>query len=473
MQSISSSIQGLHEELQWFCRNPEVKLVWVHCGGELRNTVMKLLPRYEFHHDNTCGWIVLEDAWLAKDEGWQVRANRLAQSWVARREAFAGEGVAMPEFLRGPAQSDGWSDFVHTATAACASVAEPITGHVLVLAPTVLEDPAAFEQQLRALISNPALARLRYVIVTGNDTREPPTLVRDLRDAGLHCVCEIDDAQQRKDLAAMLNPARRVGRAAAGAGAVPVGIDAPRRIDAPRTLPPKQQSELLRAAGLNPAYLDASPALGRGILASALAMKDGRGEEAVRLMVEARDRCATIGEPLFQVLCQITLASYLAGLGARARAVAELEDAVALADANALWVQQCQAHLALGLLHAQDRQHALAVQAYGNAGEAAERGGSGPLAIEAWRMGGQLLLQAGDPLQAVAYFQRALTVAEGIDPVERRESSAAEAARALAKLYATHGQNAQAESLYAQADAFEAGAETQQPAEAAPSASAD
>ena len=55
------------------------------------------------------------------------------------------------------------------------------------------------------------------------------------------------------------------------------------------------------------------------------------------------------------------------------------------------------------------------------------------------------------------YLRQALRVAGELKPPERSQTTAAEVARSLAKMYAERGHPSQAQALYAQADAIETG----------------
>ncbi|MFY1831922.1 hypothetical protein ACN47A_38760, partial [Myxococcus fulvus] len=79
------------------------------------------------------------------------------------------------------------------------------------------------------------------------------------------------------------------------------------------------------------------------------------------------------------------------------------------------------------------------------------------LAIEAWRLAGQIALQSAAEPQAVSCFKQAITLAQGSEPQQAQLSSAPEAARQLASLCRLRGLEAQAVSLFEQADQMERG----------------
>jgi hypothetical protein len=157
------------------------------------------------------------------------------------------------------------------------------------------------------------------------------------------------------------------------------------------------------------------------------------------------------------VICQIALASYLSGLNDLPRALAEAEGAAEYAAQHGLKQAESQARLAAGLLHALAKRLPEAAREYAASGRAAEQAGVPPLAIEGWRLAGQLALQAGNDAEAAASFGEAIRIASGSTPPMVQSSGAAEVARSLAAIYRKRGQGAQAASLETQADEIEAG----------------
>ncbi len=464
MRSMSAVLARVHEAGSWFARAQELRLLSVRSSGELRKVAASHLQRLEFHADNRSPWVVLEEPWTAEDDGWQARANRLAEDWERRRQAFAKEGIALPAVV---AQGEGGArarppsggraagpearllPFVQAASDVLGAAREPLRGLVLVLAPSSVEQGAALEAELEVLLAVERLAACRWVLVLGDDVAPPRRLLEKLGAAALECDARVDPAAVERDAEALATPDVRAGLAG------PRGVKPPRRVDDPAELPPEQRDAELRKAGVDPRYLDEAPQLRARVVGAALAMKRGQGAEAVRLQREARDLADGLGLHPVKVICQIALASYLSGLGHEAEALRELEAAALHAKARALPVQESQAQLALGLLHALGRRRPQATEAYVRAARAAEAGESPLIAIEAWRLAGQLALEGKLPGPATTAFKEAIRVAEGAEPAVARVSSAPEAARALAVLCRRHGLAAQAESLEAQARAME------------------
>jgi tetratricopeptide (TPR) repeat protein len=452
VQSISDALNLLHEDGSWFARAHELRLWLVRCEASLRNTVLELLPKLEFHADNHSPWPLLLDAHTQADDGWQLRANGLAVDWARRVEAFAAAGIVQGSVaaVHGPS---GLAAARATLIAIMRALGQPLDGVVLVLGPTIVEHVDRLGLELGQLLGDPALSRLRVVLVIDHELPLPDTLLHALGEArALVTMCRVDGGTQAADLRAMLSgDPKRMGVA------WPLGVVAPPRIDEPPTLPPEQRDALLRAEGIDPAYLEHAPLLRAKLLGAAVAMHEGNGPAAILLQRDAVSLCAKLELFEMQVIAQTALATYLSGLGDRGAAKHEAKAAVELARARSLPRSESQALLALGLLHNLDRESDAAMRAYADSARAAERANEPSLAIEAWRTAGQLALAHREDALATDCFGQAIRVAQA-SPVELVQSSgAAEAARALAAVYERRSMAQQAASLHAQADAMEAG----------------
>lgn len=454
MQSFSDPLNLLHEDGSWFARAHELRLWLVRHDENLRGPVLTLLPKLEFHADNASAWIVLPDPHTKADRGWQPRANRLAEDWQRRVEAFAKEGIVQGAVVA--VQSPrGLDAFRTTAAAIGRSTAAPLRGVVVVLAPTVVEEPATLESALTELMGDPALQGCRWVLALDLDVTPPRVLLDALGpERALTTVCRVDEAQQKRDLAAMLGGGADAARFGV---AGPVGVTPPPRVGDPPPLPKEQRDEALRARGIEPALIDRAPEIRVKVLQASIAMKEGRGPEAVQRQREARDLCDGVGQPELWVILQVTLASYLGGIGQRAVAKRELQLAIERARTHELGRLQAQSHLALGMLHALDDETGPAIQSYTEAAKVAEQADEPLLAIEAWRTAGQLALAHGQDPAAASALQQAIRLAAELPPADAKGSSAPEAARQLAGIYDRRGMSAQAASLYVQADALERG----------------
>jgi hypothetical protein len=182
-------------------------------------------------------------------------------------------------------------------------------------------------------------------------------------------------------------------------------------------------------------------------LGAALALRQRRPEEAVAQQAQAAELCAEMQMPREQVINLLVLGSYLLAALARDRAKQVYGRAAALAAENDLKEPQAQARMALGMLAGLERQPAEAAAHYAASARLAEAAGSTALAIECWRMAGQLALEGKVELKAVECWKRALGLADALEPDIARSTSAPEVARALAQVYRKRGLGAQAHSL--------------------------
>ena len=452
MQSYSDPLNNLHEDGSWFARAHELRLWLLRCDADLRKPALTLVPKFEFHHDNRSPWPVLVDAYMTGDDGWQLRANVLARDWAERVVAFAGEGI-----VQGPVEASagppGLACFRATLIRVLEAMAPPIVGFVVVLAPTVVEKVDALASDVAELLGDPALGRCRFVVILDLDVPPPTTLLDALGPVAAQVtLCRVDDDAKASDLRAMLSAsdARQLGMA------WPMGVIPPPRVGDPPSIPTAERDALLRAEGIEPALMDGAPQLRVEVLAAAVAMKDGHGAEAIARQSEACRLCATLGLRELEIICRTSLAAYLSGLGERARAKQVLSETVELARSHGLRRGENQALLALGLVHNLDREYPAAIAAYTEAARAAEAGDEPLLAIEAWRMSGQLAAQQGLDHAAVEAFGHAVRVGRATEVELVSNSSAPEAARQLASLYTRHGMHEHAASLHALADAMEA-----------------
>jgi len=273
-----------------------------------------------------------------------------------------------------------------------------------------------------------------------------------LGDRGLRGECIPDPKQQQKDFAALLDgPPTMIGRAG------PRGIAPPRRIHERPPMPPEERAAALRATGINPDYCEKAPELQHLILAAAVAMKNGEYEKAVRHQEAAADLAFSLEVFDVAVLCRVALGSYLTASGRRDEALLVLKTAAELAHERGFALQEAQAHLGIGLLLGLARRYEDSADAYSMSARRAEAANVQVLAIEAWRMAGQVALQIPDRDKACQSFREAIRVAEASEVEAVKDSTASEAARKLAEICDHLGMPDQANSLLAEAAAMEQG----------------
>lgn len=461
MQALSTALNRLFEDGAWFTRAKEVRLFVVRTSEEIRKTTLQIVAGLEFLPDNRSPWVLMPDAHTAMNSGWQMRANRLIGHWEERRKAFLlNERIEMPatQLSSVVAEDRSWfrkssplTPMKDACAAVLAALRSPLEGLVIVLAPTSVTNLKAMSSELEQLMMDPSLSRCRWVWVL--DASKPwPEVLDRAGGKGLRCECIQDPEQQKKDFAAMMAAAPTLmGRAG------PRGVVPPKRINEPPPMPPQECAAALRAAGIHPDYCEKAPELQRLILGAAMAMKNGEGEEAVRQQEAAGTLALSIEVVDVAVLCRVALGSYLMALGRREDALLVLRQAATLAREHALPLQEAQAHLGAGLLLSLAKDYTEAADEYAACGRCAEAANVSVLAIEAWRMAGQVSLQGRDHEKAAVYFREAIRLAEVSEIETVQDSTASESARKLAEIYDRLDLPDQAESLRTEAAAMERG----------------
>jgi tetratricopeptide (TPR) repeat protein len=326
-----------------------------------------------------------------------------------------------------------------------------------VLAPTVVQQVEAWDQVVTALVTRPDLGGVRWIVVDlDHDTADG--LAGELGTRAMSSTCKIDDDALLRDLethVALLEaaPAGAPGPACVGA-AWPKGVLPPTRGKG-EPMPAVEVARELEAAGLSPALAgDVGPKLKLHIMRGALALRRGDAARAVDEQRAASKLCAAAGLVDAALLLRMTIAGYLMHAGAPRLARDEFAAVASTAKAGRNWSLAAQALLGLGALLALERRPGEAATAYREAAQLAELAGITVLAIEAWRMTGQLALDHGSEADANTAWRRAIALADSDLPVSAL-SSAPQTARALAAVCRRRGRIAEAQALEAQSLQFE------------------
>jgi hypothetical protein len=455
MDAYARPLEELAGKLGGFIRARELRLCQIVTTAELRPAALKIAAGQEFHADNRSPFVVLEDAFVRGDDGFAARLERVRQIHARRREAMAKEGIDLPALPALPTARDPRAAFAQQLVQAVMASAPPLEGLVVVLAPTRVDDPEAFGQAIEALVLVRELGVVRWIVIGAGAPTVAP-LVKRLGEAAWSHTCRVDPDAERDELAQLFTaaasaPARSPASARVGA-AWPRGVVPPER---PGSAAPalSEPDEVARALGPQ-AQLCGEPgaALQHQIIGAAQAVREGRAAEGIRLQMEARDACRRAGLGRESILLELVLASYVVAAGERRKAIDIYERAASRAETAQLAELAAQAWLGVGALQALERDAARATTAYVRAAELAQAAGSAILAIEGFRMAGQVALGVAGPEAAVRAWRRALEVAAQMTPEEAQASSASEVARQLAALCAANGLEAQAQSLRAQAE---------------------
>jgi tetratricopeptide (TPR) repeat protein len=458
---MSKPLRRLQEEGAWFARAKETRLLWVHADGSSRRAALAFVEKLEYHADNASPFIVLDAPWAGVDGGGLARVKRFIELFAAKRAGLVQAGIDVGEWDAAE-PADGRLDTLGAALQqAHTALRPPLAGLVIVLAPPRVETPEAFIADVRALIDAKPLAAVRWIVIE-SDSQHLGDLVVELGAAhALGVDVRVSQEDQRRDLAALAGPAPAPGAPLlpphpwvpwSSGGAMPAAA-APRRVDDP----PAPTAAQLEGAGLSPLYLKGGARVIKSLVVGAsLALGEQRFDEAIELQARAAALFGEMNMTAEQVTALLVLGGYELAASRPEAARRGYEGAAALAASRALAEAQAQSELALGMLDAlEERPDALAH--YEAAGTLSEQARSIPLAIECWRMAGQVAERLGGLERADEDYQRALGLAEGLPPAAARATSAAEVARLLARIVEQRGDAARAGELQRQAFRLEHG----------------
>lgn len=219
---------------------------------------------------------------------------------------------------------------------------------------------------------------------------------------------------------------------------------------------PEAVEALLREEGVTmPLASVHGTALSRVVLRAAQALRRGQTLQAVEQQARARDMCLELGLAREGVLMELLLGAYVVHAGDVKLAAETYQSASARAEQSGLGDLGAQAQMALGALFLLRSQKDEAATAYTKSALFARDAQSALLAVEGFRLAGQMRMELGDEERAVDLWRRALDVAHAAPAVEAKASSASEAARALAALYRKRGLMEQALEVERQSRDFE------------------
>jgi tetratricopeptide (TPR) repeat protein len=302
-----------------------------------------------------------------------------------------------------------------------------------------------------------ALRDVRIVVVECDSAHASEALadcdlVKEHVDARADAQAVTDDLREQLEAMRTAPPGAAGARLTGGAGP---RVSPPPRNGAANAPTAQQRAEAARAGGVGGANLDTSVMHQVAIQqrSAILAAREGKLVEAIRFQRETVELCehhALLREALVH---RVVLGSLVLQAGELEKARHIFHDAEEGAREHAFPLLRVQSRMAVASIDNLLQRPFDAAQGYAEAGNLASQEGQVILAIESYRLAGQCLLP-GHPEQAVLAFQRALDVANAA-PDQARASSVPEAARDLAKVCRDHRLHAQAESLEAQALAYE------------------
>lgn len=457
MDALVAPLERVVEAAEWFVRTPSVRVLHVLTTRALRDATLRHLTAAELLEPNTSPFFVLEAPTEPGDDGWSLRADELREDWRSLAES-AASGDAVGPLWPAMTGETPLTRFALELSEAVAALGPSKSGLCVVLAPVWVRAAERWRSDLEILLHVRGLSRVRFIIVEQDEAAASAVLDKlgseaDWVDGRPD---ELEVRREMKERLAALEraPAGATGHQLVGAASSPAAP--PPRRGRP-VLSAEERSALAAEANVSPVLLDpdAMKRLRLLVLSAASAMAEGNPLEALRLQRQARDFCATEGLVREAVVNELVLGGYVVQAGSPERAIEVFASARGRADEAGLVDASVQAQMAIGACLLVRKRVEEAAAAYGEAGQIGAA--SAPiLAIEAYRLCGQLLLSLGRADQAATAFRRGVAVAQKGADAAMGPSTAGTAARQLAALCREHGLVLQAESLEAQALALEA-----------------
>lgn len=464
MEAYRQALSRVHEAMQWFLVADELRVLRVLTSSSARLPVLEQVALSEHSADARTPFAVLEAPVSAGDDGWELRCEELRDDWEELAALYAGADppLALPA-LEPPPPTHGLTRFVGELAWMLAHLPEALPGLTLVLAPVEIEDPRVWVASLRALLGVASLSGARFVVVELDEPHLAP-LLDELGELVDRVDARVDEEAARRELAAMIDLMASAPPGADGArlaGLAGPSVAPPRRWNAPPELPPEDVARLYFDADLPPGLADQErvQALKVAMLRAAASAQAGDTATAIAEQRRARELADDIGLEREAVVLQIALGSYHLQGGDAPGAERAFESARTIALDRRFPELGAQAQLALAAAQLFDQRALEAAASYAWAGHLAHQCGQPVLAIEGYRLSGQLYAGEGRADDAAQAWQQALAIAEAAEPAERKASTAPEVADALAALLRARGLDERAASLEEQAALLRADAE--------------
>jgi tetratricopeptide (TPR) repeat protein len=407
----------LHDQAIRFLRDDGQRLLHVITTATRRGAVLAVLRGLE-HGPWTPGpVVVLEAGHGAADPGWTARGELLRRQHGARRAAGAEAGESWPLLGPSPPTEKGLAGFAEQL-GQVVDATPGGRGWVVVLAPVHVKAAPQWSRAIAMLLRGTALGRVRWVVV---DVDQPTLVDAVAAEHELRRVrCMGEGGEGADGLAGML-----AGIGGGTPGARAAGVTAPPRRGRPPAAADDRDAPQRRE-------------LARLLLAAGQAQRAGQAASAVELQRQARDLCAAAGWRDAAVQMELVLGGYLLGAGAGEQAVESARRAVQAAAAQPRAELSAIGQLALGSMLVARGDRPAAMLAYAEAVASAERAGATALVLEACRLTGDAAVLLGMEAQAIAFWSRAVKLAEA-EPLHGVLGSAGHCARAMALLCRKRG----------------------------------
>lgn len=434
MLAYSQPLLELQAQVSRFLRDRSLRLLHVVTDADLHDAAVDLVAGQELRLDNRSPFVVLLESHAKGDPGWDRRTYTARKQHERRRAEMAENGEALGVLPPVPS-AKGLGGFGEQLGQLLLVRPEDTEGLVVVLAPAYVEAGDAWQQALGVLLSLPALAAVRFVVVDrGRSTISG--LVTQHEGRALTCRCQVQGESPKAVLASALN--EDLLRVSGPIGARPKGVIPPRRPgDPPAVAPDPGAVQQLEVS--------------RNVLLASVAMDEGRVSDAIAHQRQARDASFNAERIEQGVMLELILGGYLSAARAGDEAEQSYQRAAATAEGAGLLDKAAVAHLALGSSRLTRRDRPGALVAYAWASTLAERAGQGALALQACQLTGNVARELRMDAQAIAFWAKALEIAER-DPKTAPLTGAGLVALELARLCRERGQHQHVAQLLAKAE---------------------
>lgn len=461
LKCITDALVRVAAAMQTFMAEPEVRFVHIVTNDSLRVSALEHIAAMEHHSENNRPIFILEAPVESNDDGWQARIEELRDDMddLGERLSKANAGVVVDVM---PAHAKAKTDlgaFGLELGAALQCLREPLGGFIIVLSPFWVKDRAQWIDDLKALVRLRTLARVRWVVVD-LDVALCKTIADELGNQALVVDARLSDPRLASEMSSMVTLSESAPDGAMGyrlAGCAGPDEAPPPRKEVPPALTPEQAGTFADVYNVPAAAMQVKPMheLRKLVLGASTAMTRGDTVVAVTKMRDARNTAQSMGLERIAIMLTLMMGGYALQARAPETAAKIFEEARLTAEKAKMLdlAAQAQMSMAAGLLAM--GKHSEAALAYAQAGQRAAEAGIRVIAIEAYRICGEILVKANDLDRAAQAFSRACAIANDAEPSEKQMSSAPEATRELAALFYKHDLPDTAEHLERVAEEME------------------
>lgn len=354
MEAYTKALRALSDTLSWFVRARELRLLYIETTPALRSAVIQLCRSKELHPDNPSPFVLLEDAHTREGNGWNEGVLRLRAQYAQRASAMQKIGEHLPPLPPAPSTNDGLKALALQLEQFLFARAPWHDGMVALMAPSRVELPQAYAQQLGSLLSMNELLPLRFIVIDP----QPPALSGVLAHGGesvLRTSCAEDEKEARAELGAMMEAMAEAhpalsGPARIGAAWPSKGVLPPSRADWPHADPGSIDAQLLEEGVAEPLAGTVGRKLSQAVLMGARAMREQRLKEAVEYQELALRLCVEAKEERGAVIMELVLGAYWAAANEINKAYLSYESAGRRALGADLFELSAQADMARAAL---------------------------------------------------------------------------------------------------------------------------